>query len=42
MYNFIVNVFHTIAEASLIIYNLCQQFFDEANIFKLERLLQTH
>ena len=42
MYNFIVNVFHAIGEASLIIFNLCGQFFAEAKIFELERLLQTH
>ena len=35
---FIANMFHTIAEAGLVIFDLCWQFFGEANIFELERL----
>ena len=35
---FIADVFHTIAEASSIIFHLRQQFFADAKIFGLERL----
>ena len=35
---FIVDMFHTIAEASLIIFDLSLQFFPDAKIFELERL----
>ena len=35
---FIADVFHTIAEASSIIFDLRRQFFADAKIFKLERL----
>ena len=40
IYNFIVNVFYTIAEVSSIIFDSCQQFFADAKIFELERLLK--
>ena len=42
MCNFIAHLFHTIAEASSIIFDLHWQFFAEAKMFELERLLQTH
>ena len=35
---FIADVFHTAANASSVIFNLCQQFFANAKIFELERL----
>ena len=35
---FIADVFHTIAEVSLIIFDLHQQFFADAKPFELERL----
>ena len=38
MYSFIADVFHTIAEASSIIFDLRRQFFADAKIFELERL----
>ena len=38
MYNFIADVFHTIAEASSIIFDLRRQFFADAKMFELERL----
>ena len=38
MYNFTADVFHTIAEVSLIIFDLRRQFFADAKIFELERL----
>ena len=36
---FITNIFHTIAEVTSIIFDLCRQFFADAKIFELERLL---
>ena len=38
MYNFIADMFHTIAEVSSIIIDLHQQFFADAKILALERL----
>ena len=38
VYNFIADVFLTVAEASSIIFYLCRQFFAEAKIFELEKL----
>ena len=35
---FISNMFHTIAEASSIFFNLHQQFFADTKIFESERL----
>ena len=35
---FIANMFHTIAEASSVIFALCQQFFTDTKSFELERL----
>ena len=36
---FIANVFHTIAEVSSIIFDLRRQFFADAKIFEVERLI---
>ena len=41
MYNFIADVFHTIAETSSIIFDLRWEFFADAKIFELARLF-TH
>ena len=38
MYNFIPDVFRTIAEMSSVIFDLRRQFFADAKIFELERL----
>ena len=38
MYNFIAEVFHTIVEASSIIFDLRRKLFAGAKIFELERL----
>ena len=35
---FIADVFHTIADTTSIIFDLCRQFFADAKIFELERL----
>ena len=38
MYNFIAEVFHSVAKASSIIFNLFQQFFADAKNFEVESL----
>ena len=38
MYNFIDDVFHTVAKASSVVFDLRRQFFADAKIFELGRL----
>ena len=38
MYNFITDMFRKIVEASSIIFDLCQQYFANTKMFKLEML----